>query len=151
MRFQSGSSRCGPAALSNALRCLGISVHEDVLAADCGTTAAAGTTEHGLKQAIERRGLTFEEIDERRYALAEARLFATLAAGHPVLLSVESGGHWSTAIGHLGRRAVIVFDGQLHVSNRARNGIHVLQRGDQLRRYWDMVDGKRYGLVVVSE
>lgn len=146
MRYQAKPGWCGAAAAANALRCLGTKVRQDVIARHAGTTVADGTTEHGLRQAIERMGHATAEIRERKYATALAQLQAHLRTG-PALLLVEGGGHWVTAIGTAPGGRVVVFDPQLAPWNKAECGVHVLG-GDALRRAWDACEGVRYAILV---
>lgn len=146
MRFQSGSGFCGPAAVANVLRALGIKATEAQVAQHTGTTAGLGTTENGLKQGIERFGCSHEELNERKYATAENRLLEHLKNG-PALLLAESGDHWVAVIGTLADR-VVIFDSQLYAFNRKENGVHLIQTGNQLRRYWLPFEGKRYAILV---
>lgn len=146
MRFQSGPGYCGPAAVVNALRCFGIRAKEAPVATHAGCTAKDGSTEHGLRQALERYGCAHGTIDEKRYAAAEDLLVAHLKTG-PAILLVEGGEHWVCAIGTLGPR-VICFDAQNYKWNKAENGVHVHETGAALRRYWDAFNGKRYAILV---
>lgn len=146
MRLQSGPGFCGPAAVANVLRALGIKATETQVAVHTGTTAGAGTTENGLKQALERFGCAYEELDERKYATAEARLVEHLAIG-PALLLAEAGDHWVAVIG-AGYGRIVVFDSQLYAFNRKEQGVHVIQTGNSLRRYWLPCESKRYAILV---
>lgn len=147
MRLQSRPWYCGAAAVVNALRCYGVRVREQVVAKHGGVSKEHGIQEHGIKQSLERLGYGWEEISERRYANAEGLLLAALRRGHAVIVLVEEGGHWVVATGLLGDR-VTVFDSQTGAWNRRENGVHVLQAGAQLRRYWTACGGQRYGIVV---
>jgi hypothetical protein len=147
MRFQGGPQFCSSAAVVNALRCYGVKVREDIVATHAGTTAKHGASEHGIKQALERLDFSWTEILERKYSDAEENLFEFLNRGVPVILLVEAGEHWVTSIGVLGKR-VVIFDGQNYAFNRKENGCHVYSRGEQLRRYWEPFEGKRYGIAV---
>jgi ABC-type bacteriocin/lantibiotic exporter with double-glycine peptidase domain len=149
MRFQGTPQSCSSASIVNALRCYGTKVREDLIAVHAGTTAKHGASEHGIKQALERLDYTWADILERKYATAEALLFSYLNKGIPVILLVEAGDHWVTAIGALGNKAVI-FDSQVDAPNRRENGCHIYSAGEQLRRYWEPFESKRYGLAVVK-
>lgn len=146
MRFQSGAGYCGPAAVVNALQALGIRVREDHVAQHAGTTPGLGTTEHGLIQAILRSGCEAEYFEERKYSVAEGKLLAHLKRGSSIILT-ESGDHWEAVIGRVADR-IVLFDSQLGRWNRARNGVHVLALGKQLRRYWEPFGGKRCGILI---
>lgn len=147
MRYQSGPGFCGAAVVVNALRCFGERVKEEQAAKYAGTTREQGTSQHGIKQALERYECTHEEIDERRYANAEARLSGYLRDGHPVILLVESGNHWVTAVGLLGN-SVVIYDPQNYAWNKAENGVHIIALGPNLRDFWLAFEGKRYGIAV---
>lgn len=148
MRFQSGPGKCGSTAIVNALRCYGERVREDVVARHAGTDVRFGTQPGGIDQCLERLGYKTEHIVERSYAEAEKQLLSYLRRGVPVILLVESGEHWTVAVGGLGSK-VIVFDGQNYAWNKAENGVHVIETGKNLRRYWDAFEGKRTGIAVL--
>lgn len=145
MRYQTAPNRCGPAAVINALRAMGLKVREEQAAQYAGTIPD-GTNEFGIMAALERYGCPFQPISERKYALAEAALFNHLRHG-PVLVLAEAGDHWVTAIGLMGDR-VVIFDSQNRAFNRAENGVHMIQKGEQLRRYWLPCESKRYAILV---
>lgn len=147
MRFQSGPGYCGAAAIVNALRCFGERVREETVAKHAGTTREHGTQEHGIKQALERFECSFEDIIETRYATAQEKLVEHLTQGRPVIMLVESGNHWVTAVGLLGNR-VIIYDSQNYAWNKAENGVHIVELGTSLREFWLPYEGKRQAIVV---
>jgi ABC-type bacteriocin/lantibiotic exporter with double-glycine peptidase domain len=145
MVLQSGPHDCGAAAVVNALLALGTRVTAARVRRDAGTTVENGTTEHGIKQALERAGAKFQEIStglDNAYAL----LHGHLTAGGSAIVLTEQGGHWETAVGVLGDR-ILFFNPDKTPENRAESGIHVIS-GRQLRRYWTPFEGKRYAILV---
>lgn len=150
MRFQSAPSQCGPAAVVNALRCYGDRQREDRVAKYAGTTRDLGTSEGGIQQSISAFDYSHETIEERKYATAEKLLVLHLHRGNPVIILAEAGDHWVTAIGLLGQR-VIIADSQNYAWNKAENGIHVIELGDNFREFWLPYNGKRFGIVVKRE
>jgi ABC-type bacteriocin/lantibiotic exporter with double-glycine peptidase domain len=133
--------------VQNALRALGHKVREDHIAQYAGTTHQ-GTNEFGLMAALTKLEYSFTILNERKYSVAEGTLFTHLKTSSAIILA-EAGDHWVAGIGTLGDR-VVVFDSQMGVANRKENGVHVLQRGEQLRRWWLPCEGKRYAILIHS-
>lgn len=113
MRGQDSQANCGPYALMNALRSLGIMRTREELEVLCGTTMTDGTPPPKLLRAIGRiDGCQPVKIRERRRDIALLRLKGALDQGRPVVLVWQdsegnSGGHWVAAVGMLGDRYLI--------------------------------------------
>jgi predicted double-glycine peptidase len=148
MKFQTSKGGCGPAAVVNALKVFGIKARIDVVAKNAGTTDTSGTTEHGIKQALERLDIEFYDIHRKAFIDAELDLVEAVNCGSPVICLAEAGNHWVTAIGSSGLKRIIFFDPQLGNWNKAEAGVHVVNCGDKLRRFWSSCGGKRYAIVV---
>ena len=133
----------------NALRALGLKVREEQAAQYAGTTPGLGTGEFGIRQALDRFGCKTTELSERKYAKAEEALFNHLKHGPSIILA-EGGDHWIAVIGTLGDR-IIIFDSQNRAFNRKENGVHVLERGEQLRRFWLPFENKRYAILITKD
>lgn len=147
MKFQKKPGWCGPAAIANALRVLGHRVPQERIAKYAGTTIKDGTSEHGLKQALDRLGYGWSDLSERRYAAAEAALMLHLHYG-PAILLTETGNHWETALGMGPSGRIIIFDPQNLKFNTSENGLHVVSQGRQMRWYWTEWATRRYALLV---
>ncbi len=146
MKFQQKRWSCGASAIVNAARATGLRVSERIVRIHAGTTKQDGTGPNGIKQALERLGFRYFEVDEAKYATAEGWLRQHLASGWPAILLAEAGDHWTVAFGLLGDK-VLVFDGQNTIANKAESGVHVLT-SKQLRRHWDPYKGKRCAILV---
>lgn len=147
MRFQTKSYSCGPNAVNNALRAIGQQVSEALLIKYGGTTSANGTGVNGLKHCLEQLECQFTEVRERKYSVAEKLLLSHLQAGKSAVLLTEEGDHYEAAIGTLGNR-VIIFDGQRYRGNIQECGVHVVQTGRALRRYWTSFEEHRWALLI---
>lgn len=105
MRFQRTKSSCGPAALANALECLGIRRGEEELAALCKQTPE-GTDATNLRRAVGKiEGTRNTLIDESRADVGLLRVLQALYEGRPVIVCVTSQSpwdHWAVAAGILG-------------------------------------------------
>lgn len=148
MRFEKANGgACGPTSVFNALEALGLHPSLPKIRKDCGTDSEIGTSEHGLKQAVERAGKPWSELGVG-WDDAYIQLHAHLAAGGAAILLTEAGNHWSAAIGVSGPR-IIVFNGDRaeNPDNAAKNGVNVLTKR-RLRDYWDTFEGRRYALLV---
>jgi ABC-type bacteriocin/lantibiotic exporter with double-glycine peptidase domain len=105
MRFQKSKSSCGPAALANALECLGIRRTEDELQALCKTTPDGTNAVSLVKGVRALEGTLGHVIDESRADVAILRLTQSLYEGRPVIVCVNSGkpwDHYAVAGGFLG-------------------------------------------------
>jgi ABC-type bacteriocin/lantibiotic exporter with double-glycine peptidase domain len=146
MKLQRSRYTCGILAVVNAARALGVKVSERSVRAHSGTTKKDGTTEHGIKNALERLGFTPEDLRAPKDEAHEA-LLHHLREGAAVILSVEEGRHWATAIGAIGVR-IVTFDSWNAAWNRKECGVDVIN-AKQLLRWWTPDrDGLRYGIVV---
>lgn len=149
MKFQRSSHTCGPVAIVNACRAMGRKVTEREVRKHTGTTKREGTTEHGLKNAIERLGYEPHDLRNPKVS-AFATLHHFVSGGEPVILSVEEGRHWVTAVGVVGER-VVVFDSWRAKWNMDEAGVWVLDE-KQLMRWWiPEEDTKTYYGIIVSK
>lgn len=112
MKLQARKSSCGPAALSNALEALGLVRTEEELISLCGQTTD-GTTEKGLRKAIDAIGGLNKVIHEGRADVAMLFVLQALYEGRPVIVCVDDWQHWAVAAGTLGfgKRIVCVDSG----------------------------------------
>lgn len=140
MRFQDTQSNCGPASLLNALAALGIHRTQEELATLCKTTGTDGTSPRNLQNAIRVLGRDPVVINERREDVAVLWLDAWLRMGRPVILCVDGGTHWVTAIGTLGYTRVLVAD-------PADNELVLSYDRSVLVSRW-VQNGRYYGVVV---
>lgn len=105
VRYQRNKSSCGPAALANALECLGIRRTEEELAALCKTTPDGTLASNLLKAIAAIEGTRNVLIDEARADVGLLRLLQSLYEGRPVLCCVGSNepwDHYAVAAGTLG-------------------------------------------------
>jgi ABC-type bacteriocin/lantibiotic exporter with double-glycine peptidase domain len=108
MREQTSRASCGPFALLNALKAIGIERTPEELETLCKTSMTDGTdTPNMVKGAAKIDGCTPIRIKERRRDVALLRLRFALTSGRPVVLSWCEGSHWVAAIGVLGERYLI--------------------------------------------
>ena len=147
MRFQTKSFRCGPAALVNALKCLGELYEENEVAIPCQTTSKRGTSSQHLMLGIKRLGFKGKRIS----------LYSSQSAWHslreslrhwPVILCVDRQQHWVTAIGKIGKR-IVLFDPGRYKHNKREHGISILTR-EELSKRWRGERGDYYGIVITS-
>lgn len=134
MRYQSSEFTCGPAALGNAARALGMTISERRIVSLSGCTPELGTDEHGLIIAARELGLkaTPHWTADRNAAWAFVR--AAALDGRPCILCTNNWGHWVTIIGMLGDK-VILDDPSNSAKNVNENGTHVLTRKQLLKRW----------------
>ena len=145
MKFQRDSYSCAVFAIKNALEALGLNYTEKKIRTHTGTSKQ-GTTEHGIKQAIECLGHNWEELSSDDFKNILKDLVLALSEGKSAILCTQHGDHWVAAIGLCGQR-VIVFDSQRTVVNKANNGIHSFDQ-KQLRRIWTPCNGVFYALAI---
>ncbi len=150
MRLQTKAG-CAPSAIVNALEAIGIHRSERVVRIDCGTTAAKGTTQHGIKQALERAEVSYQEINEPGVNAAVQALFEHATSVGSAILCTEGGEHWEAVIGVTAESdRIIVFNSDRHASNRAKNGVHLLTRR-QLANYWAKCEGMHYAILLLVQ
>lgn len=151
MRFQSNQSSCGPAALRNALLCIGIKRSEEELEKLTGMTPSDGTSAKGLLKALQAISKEHPEIDpaviaENKGDIAILRLLEALRSGHPVILVTEGGSHWATAFGILGVAGEKLM---IHVADSAEVELVLHFTPQELIKAWKSDEKKAYYGVVV--
>jgi ABC-type bacteriocin/lantibiotic exporter with double-glycine peptidase domain len=139
MKLQKEPYDCGVYSILNGARALGLSIPVARIRKHADTDET-GTNEHGIMNALEKLGFTYEE-----FKLPKKPAFAQLFSGYPVILNVEDGRHWVTLIGTMGKR-VVIFDSWMAKWNAQENGISVLSE-QQLMHWWTADEnGNRYGI-----
>lgn len=146
MRGQEKPGWCGPAALSNAARCVGPPVAQTRVAELAGTTQDDGTDEWGLLRAADALGMVGEPWQTRDKKRASEWLLWASARG-PILLCVDAWLHWVAVIGRCGQKLIIVD------KERAKHsGSHVQAvRLDKLVKRWQATaaDGRGFYAIAV--
>ncbi len=143
MKIQRDKYSCGPVAIVNALRALGIKVPERRVRAHTASKKGQGTTEHGIRNALERLDFTTVEMTlDSSTELDFQHLYAQVSFGNPVLLHVD-GDHWIAAIGVMGP-LIIVFDSENIPENKSESGVYVYN-ARQLCSRWKR---PRYGIII---
>lgn len=107
---------CGPSALRNCLLFLNIIRSESYLRFLMGTTKN-GTTEKGIIKSLEILKIPYNIVQTRSYPTFRKRLIKSLSTG-PVILLVESGGHWVAATKY-NKRLVEVIDSEYKLFNKS--------------------------------
>lgn len=140
MRQQSQQHTCGAVALCNAIEALGEpALSEDKATQLADSSAIHGTQPAGLKRALKRLKLGYQEIQTKSAPIAYWALFGALETGNPVLMVVDNEEHWITAIGVLGSRVVI--------ADSADAGTVSVVEYEALMKRWCAGD-QFYGLVI---
>jgi ABC-type bacteriocin/lantibiotic exporter with double-glycine peptidase domain len=124
---------CGPAALVNAARAIGVRVSEGRIRKLAGTTED-GTDEIKLIFATRSIGLTATPNHTKDQAAGWAFIRANVLDGRPCLVCIDQWSHWVTIIGMIGDR-VLLADSANTKKNVSENGIHSLSRTDLLKRW----------------
>ncbi len=142
MKFQTTPYSCGPAAIVNALRCLGIKAKEKEVRKAAGTTPKHGTDSAGILAAVNlwAQGVSFDTVgfdNALAWAMDE----------YPVIICVNGWDHWATVIGTTYGGNYIVADPSTGRRNRSENGIRICTR-DQLKKLW--AHGRTYSGVAVK-
>lgn len=136
--MQDTAANCGPASLYNGLFALGIPSSQADCAAACGTTATDGTPPKGIIKGAKSFGRQPLIISEKRATVGILWLMHFLGAGRPVLLCVDKGEHWVTAIAALGERVL--------VADPADNELVLSYSTAGLAARWG--EGRFYGIVL---
>lgn len=144
MRGQTSQFDCGAAALHNALWALGLEVTLHDCEEACGSDQVEGTPVKKLKAGIKAMGgVVLAEVRDSKEDVALLRLQNHLDWGRPVILVVDGGNHWVTAIGTLGDR-FLVADGEDNELVRSFSEGELLQRWccpDERPRFYGVAVG----------
>ena len=139
VRYQARKFTCGPASISNAFSVFGVEIEEDTIAEVAQTSASGGTSDRGMKKAIQHFNFVAEPVQHRVADLALEDLKRRLSGGVPVILCVDQWSHWVTAIGRLGDTYIIV--------DPASKTLVLFLTTEQLLRRWRH-DARYYGIGV---
>lgn len=140
MRGQDSQANCGPYALLNALRALGIQRTAEELESACGTTMTKGTSTAKLFKAANKiEGCSCVRINERRRDVALLKLQHALQNGRPVVIAWADGSHWVCAIGMLGPRYLI--------ADAAENELVLSIEVEEVEKQWE--DEGRYDGIIL--
>jgi len=141
MRLQPNSYTCGPTALSNCLYALtGKRYSVDGIAKHAGTTPKEGTSQYGLRQAVERLGFVHSELTAG-FGQAFQHLQDWLADGGVALISTEAADHWESVIAKVGPR-LLIFD-----SWPKGGGLRSLSK-TQMKIHWAAGGDGRYAILI---
>ena len=146
MKYQRDEYSCGVAAIMNALRCHGKKISEKIIRAHSSTSKDYGTSEHGIKNALERIGFTGIDLAKETGDDAYLCLTEQIESGFPVILVCQRNQHWIVAIGKLGGK-VLIFNSSKDKSNKEEQGIHVLDKKSLLKK-WKGSNDTFYGIIV---
>lgn len=135
MIYQTKEYRCGPAAIVNALKCLGIDKSENHVSRLCNTTAKHGTDESQLREGIALLNCYSDPLHTNNKADAEWWLRDCLFSyAHPVILCVSNYTHWVCAVRGCDDR-VLAIDSDVNCRNVQENGVHSLTI-NQVLHWW---------------
>lgn len=149
MRYQQRSWSCGPAALVNAARAIGVRVSEGRLRKLAGTTED-GTDEHELITAARGIGLTATPHHSADQATAWAFVRANVLDGRPCLICIDQWSHWVAVVGIVGDR-ILLADPANTKKNMAENGTHSLSRKDLDRRWRCPAESEPFYAIAVGK
>ncbi len=140
MRGQDSSYNCGPYALLNALRALGVQRTASELESACKTTMTLGTSTTKLVKAVNQiDGCMAVRFSERRRDVALLKLRCAIADGRPVILSWQGATHWVAVVGMLGARYL--------VADAAEAELVLSFTVDEVAALWDE-DGSFEGVII---
>lgn len=143
MRMQASQHDCGPTALMNALRAIGIDRGIDELRKLTKATATAGTSERKLVTGIQKiQGVRPHPHRFRDPTLAIAVLRDRLRCGRPCILSVDEEEHWVAAVGLLGERVL--------VADSASADLVIAYTPERLLSRWDAGSEQSYYAIVLE-
>ena len=135
MRYQRNNG-CGPAAVVNAAKALGIRVRHPQATKASGA-GHDGVDETGIMQAVRDAGLSARPFSSNDRKESWDWLRGALVSGRVVILCVDSWSHWVLTCGLLGVDRIILIDSTRSERNKRENGIHVLTYHTLVRRWWN--------------
>lgn len=145
MRYQRMPYTCGPAAISNALKCFGHHYRESTVVKHCKTSVESGTDENRLMEGIRSLGWQATEMQFKNGKEAY-RFLCQIVSHSPAIICVDKDQHWIAAIGRTGRR-VIVVDSKNTEANYKENGTHVPSPAELIAR-WRSPENIYYGIII---
>lgn len=125
---------------------MGVKVTEKRVRAHTATVRGKGTTEHAIKNALERLRFVGQDL---HYSTIEDAFEAVLGLakdGAPALLYVDKD-HWVATVGACGSN-ILVFDSENVKQNKAENGLHVYDMKKLAKRWLKSEDGTLYGIAI---
>lgn len=146
MKLQRDLYSCGVFATLNALRAMGTKVTEKRVRAHTATVRGKGTTEHAIKNALERLRFSGQDIHFGNIEEAFTFVQGLLLGGTPSLLYVDKD-HWVAAVGVCGSN-ILVSDSENTKKNKAENGLHVYDVRKLAKRWLKCEDGTLYGIAI---
>ena len=149
MRIQTRSWNCGPIAILNSLKAIGIKATEKQISSYTGTTKASGTNQFGILSGLTGLNIpateyNFQDQDEAY----EFILQYIKEEGKSIILDFYKGAHWISLVGVIGDR-VVVWDSDFGKKNKRENGSYTLDK-DQLFKKWSPSEAGDYYLIVVN-
>ncbi len=151
MIYQKTDHSCGPAAVANALRLIGIKVSESKAAKYTATTEEEGTDSPGIVEAINSLGGDALSFDEKSFDVATTPF---IRDNHPIIIAINDWSHWTVLAAGTGFTwgvggNYLIIDSSRTAKNRAVNGVHVITE-KQLKKIWRHSNGYYSGVVVRS-
>lgn len=111
MRLQDSQANCGPLAVRNALKALGLERSTSECEALCKTNPTEGTSATNLVKGVRKlEELCPRVIEESREIVAHLLLSSALVAGRPVITCVDNWEHMVAVVGTLGSSRILVAD-----------------------------------------
>lgn len=149
MRYQQLEWSCGPAAIVNAGRALGIRISERRARKLAGGWKGCrnGTDDWQMLDAIRQLELIAEPLLTEDKTAAWALIRSSVISGRPVIICIDNWHHWTTVVGVVGDR-VLVVDPTFARSNQRENGVYSLTKSELLRRWKHRHLGQWYGIAV---
>jgi ABC-type bacteriocin/lantibiotic exporter with double-glycine peptidase domain len=145
MKHQRLTHWCGPAAVANALECLGIQQDQEAIATVCHVTRN-GTEETEIIRALLHFGAKCSPLDTQKRRDAKTWLTTQLSSFGPAILCVDNWDHYVTVIGHVGTDTVWLFDPAAGVGLARYRWVELMRRW----RLSERRGGPRYSGVGVS-
>ena len=155
MAYQAKESWCGPAALQNALRILGVRLKQEQLASLLwpGGDAGEGVDEQGLLRALGDLKCSVSVLETSKRSRARAWVEHVSHIG-PILMAVDDWDHWVCVGGGCADRLWLL-DSTREEWNTRQNGVWPLTVGTVLNRWrarnsCHMDGGLYYGIALLS-
>ena len=147
VRYQELEWSCGPSAIVNAARALGKRIAERRVRKLAGCKRDEGTDDWQMLDAIRALELVAEPLLTEDRTAAWALIRSSVLAGRPVVICIDNWQHWTTVIGVVGDRVLLV-DPTFAKGNQQENGVHSLNKTELLRRWKHRHLGQWYGIAI---
>lgn len=144
MQFQNDSFSCGIYSCLNAAEILGLKLDVSDIQKFTNTSFKNGTSELGVKRALQQNGIGSFEFHTHSFDDAEKFLDFT-EDGFSVIICIDKWDHWVLFLGSTADDKFVIFDSKNTSRNRRNKGVVILSKA-RFKKLWKFKD-QYFGIV----